>query len=174
LGVQVSTVWLAFQDGVAGKKPTGLISKKVASVRLVSIASLKVKTIVVVVETPPAPSGGVVESNMGCACVSDMPPSNPSRISIGARTLITGLLSECMGGFKACRGDLSRGKKGGKSNRWLRGLAKAADADHSNPDRNWRAAKRKICRLYPRDGLVTLGNCEALQVFQKLFPNCTV
>ena len=65
-GVQVSTVSPALHDGVVVMK-LKLGSKKVADVILVFIAALKVKTTVVVDETPVAPFAGTVEVMIGWA-----------------------------------------------------------------------------------------------------------
>ena len=80
------------------KNPNGLTSKKVACVTLVSVSigSLKVKTIVVLVETPPAPSCGDTESNVGCACVCDTAPSAPAKINIATKRFGNGNSSGCM------------------------------------------------------------------------------
>ena len=85
VGVQVSTVLPALQEGEVGIGLSELDkSKNVASVTLVSvsIAVLKVKTTVVVVETPDAPSAGTDETRVGtAACACHKPASDPAKTS---------------------------------------------------------------------------------------------
>jgi hypothetical protein len=58
----------------------------VASVKLVSISTLKVKTTVVFVETPVAPLAGTDETRVGCACACHT-ANAPAKVSSAAKRL---------------------------------------------------------------------------------------
>ena len=79
----------ALQDCEIGRGVNGLEeSRNVAYVTFVSvsIASLNVKTTVVVVETPAAPLAGMVEMMVGCACTC-LAPINMAKAKTEPRTL---------------------------------------------------------------------------------------
>lgn len=66
-GVQVRTVFCAFQLGVVVRSVNVVPSKKVAVVAVGSIGSLNVNTTGAEGEMPVAKSGGTVETMVGCA-----------------------------------------------------------------------------------------------------------
>src|SRR5882672_1563032 len=94
-GVQVSTLLLALQEDVVGMGAVGLNkSMNVASVKSGSISMLKVKTTVVVVGTPIAPSAGTTETRAGCARACQEQASETAKVSNAAKCLRRGNFHE--------------------------------------------------------------------------------
>src|SRR5262245_35853308 len=84
-GVQVRTVLPALQadeTAMGLKEP----SKTEAAVATVFIAALKVKVMVLAVETPVAPLAGTVEMSITCACAWPRQNNEPAMPSIQAKS----------------------------------------------------------------------------------------